>query len=231
MPEYHILRAVLGLMQFAIAVLIVRRDVGYLFSFGVYMYVSFALNIAPALPTSEAYKLAVQIPAFVLLVILTIAASIELFTFLYRRTFRRERVLLVYCAAILAAVPITCGWIWRVENPYQAMMVIRQYALIGVTVATSFAWYWVRHIRPVKIEPQVSLQGVFWCCWIATTALLSTSTKGGLLWLAVNWEGGEGAWRYFSDVMLLGQILLCACFTINLHYWRAPVVSIDGRDR
>ena len=221
MLEYHALRAVLGLAQLVLVWGIRRRDIGYLWWFGCLMYANGIFNLLPALPRATEWKHWIQIPMSIGTLALTIAATVEIFAFMRRRTFPQERSLLLCWAIVLAAIPVSAGWIWDAENWYQAVMIGRQYTLIGLACGFAGAWTWITWIRPIRIEHPIEHHGDMWFLWLVCSALLSTTTKGGIFWRLFPWDGGESIWRLSSDGLLIAQVWCAVGFALNLYHWRS----------
>lgn len=192
------------------------------------MFLSGIWNIAPAFPRNEVWKHWLQIPVTVATLALTIAATVEIFAFMRRRTFREERILLARMALIIAAIPIVAGWFWAAENWYQAVMIARQYAFVGLTAGFAGAWVWVTDVRPIRIESPIESHGDLWILWLFDAAALSSTTKGGIFWQVFPREGGEPIWRLASDALLFAQIWCCIGFALNLYHWRSTLSSIPN---
>lgn len=221
--NYDLTRAFLGFSQLTVAWLTWKGDVGYLFGCFILMVASGVFNLAPAFPTDEMWKHWVQVPSYAVLLALTIAASVEVFAFTRRRTYPRERWMMLAASLALGGAVVVAGWVWEPETWYQAFMIGRQYVLILLTVGYSAAWVWVTCGRPVHIEAQIETHGTFWCVWLMAAALLSSTTKGGLWWQFFAWDGGQEIWRLTSGALMLAQIWLCVGMGINLRRWRGAV--------
>ncbi len=221
MPEYHVIRAILGLAQLCTVWMIRRRDVGYLWWFGCLMFLSGAWNIAPAFPDQPFWRYWTQVPVTVGMLVLTVAATTEIFAFMRRRTFHAERMLLLDWSVVLAGLAIACSWIWSAENWYQGVMIGRQYALIGLTAGFAGAWAWVMWLRPLRIESSIRHHGDMWTLWLVCSSVLASTTKGGIFWHLFPWQGSELTWRLASDMLLFGQIWCCVGFLINLYQWHS----------
>jgi hypothetical protein len=190
------------------------------------MAVSGAWNLAPAMPNNETWKYLLQIPYTLIALGLTIAATVEIFAFMRRKTFREERILLLRLALLLAAIPVAATFFWSAQNWYQAVMIGRQYALIGLTGGFTGAWVWVTWLRPIRMESQIENHGDLWILWLACAAILATTTKGGIFWALFPREGGEMIWRLSSDALLFGQLWCCAGFALNLYQWRSNSADV-----
>lgn len=223
MPEYHVLRFLLGLAELSLVYLVLKRRVGYLLWFAVFIYVSSAVNIAPAFPRDVWYTRFIQVPLFSLLLGLTFAATFDVFSVLLRQTFARERWLMLSLSGVCGAIPLVASASWKAENWYQGAMIALQYALLAETVGMLVAWRWISQKRPVRMEAQIDCHGWLWTAWLLTCALMASTTKGGLFWEIFTWKGGGGAWRAASDSILATQILLCGAFWLNLRRWRGGI--------
>ncbi len=229
MLEYDTLRLVLGISQLVLVWILWRVDIGYLWRFGILMFASAAFNIAPAYPYNEAWQWAVQIPASVVLFVMTASATLEFFGFLRRRTFIEERMALLAWSGVMGLIPIWIFWWWPAENLYQGIMLARQYALMWLAGTYLSAWVWLRAIRPVHAELQIADHGEFWGFWLLSTAAMASTTKWGVIWRFAEWQGGELMWRAACDTILLVQLFICAAFAFNLLRWIAlDVGSIPG---
>ncbi len=229
MTAYDLLRLALGIAQLAVAWLVWHRSAGYIcFSFLFAMFGGGVYAVAPAYPQSELWKQGVQVPIYAALLAFTIASTIDVYAFLRRRTFPRERWLLLAFACALGAAVVAAGWWWHPTNWYQSIMLIRQYTLIGLCMGNFAAWYWVSHARPVPMEAQTEAHGVLWCVWLVCAALASSTTTGGLWRLASPMTTGA-MWREMGCFLMAAQILVCAGFALNLRRWRIVVQpSSDG---
>ncbi len=221
MAEYHTLRALLGIMQVAIVWILWKGDIGYLLRFGLVMFASAAWNLAPAFPYSAAWQHYIQIPAYVVMFSLMATATLEFFGFLRRRTFIEERSALLLWASVMGLIPVWIFWWWPGDDFYQSFMLARQYGLMWMAGAYLAAWCWLRAIRPVHAELRISDHGEFWGAWLVSAALLSSTTKWGVLWRYSQWKDGDVIWRTASDIIVLVQICICAGFVFNLTSWKA----------
>ncbi len=233
MTEYAAIRFALGVAQLAVAWLVWRRSVGYCFNLMVLMVAGGVFCIAPAYPNNEDWKQWVQVPSFAVLIGLTVAASVEVFAFLRRRTFSRERWLILAASSCISGAVVVAGWAWQPENWYQAFMLARQYALIALCVGYIASWVWVTSGRPVRMCNRLGEHGTLWCVWLVCVAVLSTTTKGGIWWSFYEWKGGEDVWRMTADMVMMAQIGVCAGLALNLQRWRGglQVVRCGYRNR
>ncbi len=220
MTDYQILRLCLGIAESIVAYMVVRKNIGYCFGLGILMFFSAAYNIAPSYAEEPLWKHYIQTPCLLLFLGLTVAVTLDQFAFLRRRTFPRERGMLFSSACAIGCVPISAGWIWHPDNSYQALMLARQYILIGLAAGYASAWVWVTAAKPVSMEQPVRRQGGIWVAWLAVASLLASTTQGGLWWQVFRRDGGESAWRIGSEVLMGVQIGLCVLMAINLQMWR-----------
>ncbi len=228
MPEFHTLRAVLGLSQLAIVAVLLHRDIGYLLRFGVLMFASAAMNLAPAHPTDSTWKYFVQVPAYAVILGMTLDATLELFAFLRRRSFIEERVALLTFAGIIGLIPIWVIWTWPGENWYQNAMLFRHYFLMWMAAGFLAAWCWLRIARPIHMSLQIADHGEFWATWLITSAALAGTTKYGALWKVAQWQGGETVWRVASDALILSQVCICCGFLFNCWSWKPDAAVQDA---
>lgn len=190
---------------------------GYLFWFLALLWASAAAHFAPAFIWSAAWRQAVQTPALFAILTLSALVSIDLFAFLRIRVYRAERRLLFAAAVASGLIPVVAGWIWRPEDWYQSAMLIRQYVVILLTVATAVAWLWVAQLQPVEEMPAVVwIHAPLWLCWLLAGICEAISTKGGLLWLFVPWKGNLTAWRVANDGAIAARIVLMVLWCVNL---------------
>jgi|KBSSwiStaDraftv2_1062776.scaffolds.fasta_scaffold56622_3 hypothetical protein len=220
MFEFHALRATLGLMQIGIIWVLLRRDIGYLWRFGVVMFASAAMNIAPSFPHDASWQMFVQIPAYLIIFILTAEATLELFAFLRRRTFIEERAALIAWAAMVGLIPVWICWWWPGDNWYQNVLLIRQYALMWLTGGYWAAWFWLRAARPIHMELQIADHGEFWGFWLLIATTHASTTKWGVFWRFLEWQGSADLWRIAGDFLTLTQICICCGFLVNLWRWK-----------
>ncbi len=229
MLEYNTLRIVLGLSQLVLVWILWRVDIGYLWRFGLLMFANAAFNLAPAYPSSETWQWSIQIPVFVLLFGLTASATLEVFSFLRRRTFVEERLALLAWSGVMGLIPVWIFWWWPPDDLYQGFMLVRQYALMWLAGSYLAAWAWLRAIRPIHAELQIADHGEFWGFWLLSAVAMSSTTKWGAIWRFAEWKGGESLWRAACDTILLVQLVICAAFAFNLLRWVAlDVGGIPG---
>ncbi len=219
MAEFHTLRVVLGLAQLVICAVLIRRDIGYLLRFGILMFSSAALNLAPAHPTDSTWKYFVQVPAYAVILLMTTDATIEFFAFLKRRTFIEERTALLTFAGIVGLIPVWVFWSWNGENWYQQFMLARQFFLMWLASGYIAAWCWLRAVRPIHMTMQIADHGEFWGFWLVAATVASSTTKYGALWRFLDWQGGGILWRVVSDATLVTQLCICCAFMFNLNHW------------
>ncbi len=222
MLEFHVLRAVLGGMQLFLVWMILRRNIGYIWWFAVLAGLSSVYNLVPSYPYSDAWKHWVQTPVLMAMLALSILATLEIFAFMRRRTFAEERALLLAWGIVLAAAPVVLAWLWTPANWYQAVMILRQYALMGLTTGYAGAWLWVTFMRPLRIERQIEEHGNLWLAWLLASSVLSSTTTGGLFWTIAPRD--EWTWRFVTGLMLCAQCWTCAGVALNLMHWR-PVLD------
>ncbi len=228
MLEFQLIRAALGLLQLCIVWMILRRNIGYVWWFAVMTGTSALYNLVPSYPYSDAWKHWVQTPVLMVTLALSVLATLEIFAFMRRRTFAEERSLLLAWGIVLAAGPVMLAWLWTPANWYQAVMVLRQYALMGLTTGYAGAWLWVTWIRPLRIEQQIEEHGSLWLGWLAAASILSSTTTGGLFWLVAPRD--EWTWRFVTGLALCAQCWTCAGVVLNLKRWRTVLGEIpDGQ--
>lgn len=184
------------------------------------MFASAALNLAPAHPNNQAWQQFVQVPAYLMIFVLTAEATIELFAFLRRRTFIEERSALIAFAAAIGCIPVWICWYWPGEDWYQSVLLVRQYALMWLTGGYWAAWCWLRAVRPIHMELQISDHGEFWGFWLLIATAHASTTKYGLLWRFAEWNGNAELWRITGDALTLLQLCICCGFMVNLWKWR-----------
>jgi hypothetical protein len=211
-------------MQLYIVWLILRRDIGYIWWFAVLAGFNGVFNLLPSYPYSATWKHWIQTPVLMVSLALTILATLEIFAFMRRRTFPQERALLLAWGIVLAATPVMVAWIWTPANWYQAMMILRQYALIGLTSGYCGAWLWVTWMRPLRIERQIEEHGNLWLAWLAASSVLSSTTTGGLFWLFSPRD--EWTWKFVTGLGLCAQCWTCAGVMLNLKSWRTVLAEI-----
>jgi hypothetical protein len=225
MIEFHALRASLGLMQLAIVATLIHRDIGYLLRFGALMFASAAMNLVPAHPEDESWKYFLQMPAYLVILAITIDATLEMFAFLRRRTFIEERLALLSFAGIVGLIPVWICWTWPGDNWYQSAMLLRQYFLMWVASGFLAAWCWLRGARPIHMSQHIEDHGELWALWLMASAVLASTTKYGVLWKFAQWQGGSALWRIATDVALVAQAGICGGFLFNLRSWKADDVA------
>ncbi len=220
MPDYHIIRFLLGLTELTLACAVRRRDIGYLFCFRLYMLWSSLLHLIPAFPTSHLYQHWVQVPLFQLTLGAMFASTFELYRCLIPLTYRRERELLGALAICGGLIPLCVSGSWSAANWYQAFMLVRQDAMVGMTVGMALAWQWVSSRRPVKLGARIDQQGWLWVGWLWAAAMLASTAKGGWFWSLTEWRGGAWKWRVASDMLMAMQVGIGWGMWTNLRQWR-----------
>lgn len=198
MPEYHVLRAVAALMAAGVA----TQSRG---SLRWYFWLQAVFSGVPAWVESDAWKLYCLVP---LVMATGVAATVVTIMGLWRSAVSgRERgLLLAWCGCMGGALALS-GWIWAPERWFQALMLGRQYGLLALAAGGTAGWCYLRHLRPLAAITGASC---WWCCWLWVSFGLSATTKGGLLWSIVPWDGGLPWWRGVSGVGLVFQIVLMA---------------------
>ncbi len=215
---YHIARFLLACVQGFAFREVHARDLGYPFWFSLYAIGSALFNAFPAFPRALWWQSWVQFPYVVISLPLMIAATVELFAFLPRRTFPQERKLLLVGSVVAGCLPVSLARGGTPEDTYQVVMIVRQYLLVALATAGASAWWWVTRRRTLQIPPQVRVHGNLWCLWLALAAVLSATTKGGLVWQVLPWRGG--LWRDLVNALLIGQVLVMSGIWWNLRGWR-----------
>jgi hypothetical protein len=213
-------------MQLSIVALLIHRDIGYLLRFGILMFASAAMNLAPAHPEDETWKYFLQMPAYLVILALTADATVEIFAFLRRRTFIEERLALLTFAGIVGIIPVWICWTWPGENWYQSAMLLRQYFLMWLTAGFLTAWCWLRGVRPIHMSQHIEDHGELWALWLMSSAVLASTTKWGVLWKFAQWQGGDTLWRIATDVALVAQAGICGGFLFNLRNWKTDGVAV-----
>lgn len=208
MPEYHGLSAILGIAEIVLAWRIYQSNAGALWLLLLFLYWDGVSHLLPAELENPLWWRYAWTPVAILRLLLAAGVSVDLFRFLHARTHSLERRLLVGLAGSSAGVLVVASWAWTPANVFQGVMVCRQYALLGLAVGTSAAWYYLAVMRPVEIPPLIRRHGLMWCCWLWLAFGASCTVKAGLLWSLVSWEGGELAWRAVNDAALGLQLLL-----------------------
>ncbi len=215
---YHIARFLLAIFQGFAFREVRTRDLGYPFWFSLYAIGSALFNIFPAFPRELWWQSWVQFPYMAISLPVMIAATVELFAILPRRTFPQERHLLLVGSVVAGFLPVSLARGGTPEDAYQGFMLIRQYLLIALATAGGSAWWWVTRRRTLQIPPQVRRHGNLWCLWLALAAVLGSTTKGGLVWQVTPWVGGT--YRDLVNVLLLGQVGVMSGIWWNLRRWR-----------
>ncbi len=221
-----VLRAILGGLQLYIVWTVLRRNIGYVWWFAVLSALSGVYNLVPSYPYSDIWKHWIQTPVLMVTLALSILATFEIFAFMRRRTFAEERALLLAWGIVLAAAPVVLAWLWTPANWYQAVMVLRQYVLMGLTTGYAGAWLWVTWVRPLRIERQIEEHGSLWLAWLAASSVLSSTTTGGLFWLLAPRD--EWTWQYATGLALCAQCWTCVGVVINLKRWRTVLDETPG---
>jgi len=84
------------------------------------------------------------------------------------------------------------------------------------------------------MELQIADHGEFWGFWLLAATAHASTTKWGLFWRFLEWQGSADLWRVTGDFLTLTQICICCGFLVNLWKWKrdddesaAPVVLSD----
>lgn len=122
MPEFHILRIACACGEVWLASLRPGRWLSVL------LLVSAAWHAIPAQVYSPLWLRSVQMPVLVLLLVLSSVISLHVFGWMDRI----DRRYLLMAAIGAGGIPVLAGWKWGPENCYQAVMLARQYVVMGV---------------------------------------------------------------------------------------------------
>ncbi len=222
MPEYHSLRFVLAILEFFLAFQIGRRRIGSLLIFGVFLWFDATSNLMPMRSQSPEWWRYCWLPLAYVRLGLTIAASLEIFSFLVPSTYSRERHLIAGFAASIGVFLSVAGMYWSAENWFQGMTTFRQYVLLALATATAAAWAWVRVMRPAGSPTCLERShGLLWCLWLVVLFLMSSTGAGGLARLIGNWRHFQ-TWRWMNDVLLVCQIVLVGLWVHRLTRQQLP---------
>lgn len=212
------LRLLLGLLQIVLAVQIKRSHIGYLFWFGVTMYVGATINMAALFHTPDTYRVLIQAPQMLMWLCLLVLTSGDLFRLLLSRTYIEERRALWGFSCWTACVLVGLGWIWRPENSFQALAIGVQYATLGTLISTITAWSIVAWRKPVdRLSRLTILHGWLWCGWLGLATVSAATCKGGLYWMVMP---RLPAWYTTTRLSLLGcMCLLTSAYLLSLRKW------------
>jgi hypothetical protein len=231
MMEYQILRGSLGLLQVGIVWILRKKNIEHMPKLCALMSLSAVLNLCPAFPNSPLWKHYVQTPAFLFILCLTGAATVEFFGFLKSRTFIEERVALARWAATVGGISVWLFWSgWHPENWYQGIMLARQYVMVWLMGSFAAGWCWLVALRPIHMQLQTADHGQWWGGWLLLSSALAGTTKWGIVWRFIEWEGWEISWRTVSDCLIGAQIFVAAAIAVNLWYWREDAPSVCAQD-
>ncbi len=223
------MRTCLGLISLALCLICWRRKIGYLLLFSLSMGIQGAFLVSPAFVDNPGWLRLIQTPFAFFRLALAAAASVEVFWFMAAETYPAERRRLLAAALAIGAIPVWASWRFRPENWYQAGMIIREYALMWLTVSFLVAWLWVRWLRPVRTSLVISHHGTLWAMMISASAVTATMVKGGLFWIGMEWRGASDEWQFYGSVALMVQIWICVGFLLNLLNWPTGEASPGAR--
>ncbi len=219
MDAYHTVRACLGFISLVLALMIWKKKIGYLLIFSFLMAIQGAFLVSPAFVDDPLWLRAIQTPFAFFRLVLAAVATIEVFWFMAADTFPQERYRLAAASSAIGAIPVWAAWRFRPENWYQSAMILREYALMWLTVSFLVAWLWVKWLRPIRVSARISEHGTLWGMFLMVSATVATMTKGGLFWLGLGWKGAAEDWQFYGTVALLVQFWICALFFLNLLNW------------
>lgn len=233
MPEFHLLRLLLALAEFALILAIFRRrrapSLAYLLPFSLLLWSNATSHLIPALLTSPRWWLLAYLPLASIRFLLATFVSIDFFHYLrgYVRLLERAAV---GASALLAG--LTLAWFlrwWRPADPVDTANVLRQYAWLVLASAFSLYLHFFTAAKPVKNSagdvvptPAMIDHASLWATWLWTMFFASTATRGGLLWLVFKWDDNEIIWRVTGDLVLFVQFALCWCWWLNLRTTPLP---------
>ena len=202
MPEFHAIRIACCLAELW---LISRRPGRWITAL---LLASAAFHAIPAAMFSPWWLRAVQTPLLAALLALSIAVSFSMFGWYDMRWH------LLAAAVAGGCIPVLAGWLWNPENWYQAMMLVRQYAVIALATGFWLAWAWVRHLEPVEGQQAAPLG--LWLLWLAAGIPEAISTKGGMLWAVLPWHDGLGYWRLANALALAVRLTVVIAWAVSL---------------
>ena len=217
MTEYHILRAILSCLSAYCARIANGWDRVYFAVFS--LFCGF-----PALVYADWWKHFVSVPLSIITLVLAFALTISYTS--HSLTYHRELRLAIIWSVCLAGSIVCCGWVWRSESAFQAIMIIRQYLLLLISVAASCLCWYLRYFRPTYTQLTV-----WWCWWLWLNFIMSSTTKGGLIWKLSAWNDNQFTWRIVSDTCLIIQSLFLGLLIVEYvlmsrrHTKRIPVES------
>lgn len=217
MIAYQISRALLGLVELALAVLLLRpARVSRMPAWTLYL-APFALlgaieHLYPAFVEQARWWRAWWAPLAGIRVALAAAVSADLADYLIRTRVDRKEALLVGGWAISSAIALTMiAWAWMPQNEFQAFALALQYTLWLLTVVSAMGAFWWLWLRPLCISPALRTQVWVWVAQVALMAILASGTTGGLFWVAaahvgITHDTGKTAWLALGISGQVGEI-------------------------
>ena len=147
MSEFYIARVVLALLQLTLSVLVWRRRCGPLLLLAVCAWCDATGNLLPFHVHDIDWPRRVWLLARTPLLF---SVSLDLFRFLYLRTFRIERRGLLLFGSLLGLGIVLSAWNWDITTTFSILTTIRQYLVLALAVGTTGVWVYVRWVRPVE---------------------------------------------------------------------------------
>lgn len=221
MLVYQCFRIVVGVAELCLAGLIVKRNVGGLLTLALFLYWTGVSDVIPAMVENPYWWRLVWLPLAAIRLILAVAVSLEL---IFTVRLKAERRWLFAFAGCIAGMIEFAGWKFAPSNTFQALAILRQYALLGIAGASWSAWWYLRKIRQTDAASGWSF-GSTWIAWSVVSFLGSVNTRGGLLWAVFEWKGGRTIWIAWS----LGTMILN--FTLIAIWWRCIPSSFRSAQR
>lgn len=221
MPEYHILRALLGLLLLVLvralrrihwtSELVACADA--VFVFRIYWAFSAILHFLPARVWSGLWWRGIWLPLEVLHAGLIIGVTWVLFDAIcWRLITRLERQLLVMMILAIGGILIIASWHWTPGNVFQALLTVRQYLYLVVTIGVIWEYWWFTLQRPLARIPEVlRVLALGWCGWMFCQFVLSTTGAGGMIWTIL--PRTLTNWKWVTYLMLSGQL------GVGLYWW------------
>ena len=217
MIEFYVLRSILCILEFSVAVLIVRRDAGHLFGFVAYAYFAGTADLIPALIQDAGWWRSIWAPLHAILMLLLVYAAWDAFRFVLPHTGRSER-LAVGIASVLVGV-LFVGILaptWAPANSFQVFCRAREFVALAMAAAFTSAWYCWRVLRPVECSSTLRRHLGMMAAWLWVYWICSASAKGGSVWLVTSWEGGADVWRALNAVCMSSQVILMGGWCLSL---------------
>jgi drug/metabolite transporter (DMT)-like permease len=102
----------------------------------------------------------------------------------------------------------------RPENSFQSFSVVREYGLLAL--ATGFTVAWPSILKRAYLDRSERFRGYCWLAWNWCLFACSATTKHGIVWDLVSWQGNWQVWLWINCAAIAGMILAVSIWVLSL---------------